>query len=82
MIKPYLRHLTLVLFAAASLPAFAAFDVAQLMNDLAQHKGGRAKFVELLTDRLAIRGQEIAAERTAAHRPSPLGVDKILQQDW
>lgn len=34
------------LAAAFALPALAAFDVAQLMRDLAQHKGGRAKFVE------------------------------------
>ena len=33
------------LFALA-LPASAAFDVGQLMNDLATYKGGKAKFVE------------------------------------
>ncbi len=42
MIKTLLASL---IFAVA-LPASAAFDVAQLMNDLARHKGGRAKFVE------------------------------------
>ena len=35
-----------LLLAALTLPAFAAFDVAQLMNELASHKGGKAKFVE------------------------------------
>jgi hypothetical protein len=29
-----------------AVPASAAFDVGQLMNDLAKHKGGKAKFVE------------------------------------
>ena len=31
---------------ACSLPALAAYDIGQLMNDLARNKGGRAKFVE------------------------------------
>jgi hypothetical protein len=35
-----------LLLAAFALPAFAAFDVAQLMGDLAKLKGGKAKFVE------------------------------------
>jgi len=35
-----------LLLAALTLPAFAAFDVGQLMNELANHKGGKAKFVE------------------------------------
>ncbi|MCP5267956.1 MAG: outer membrane lipoprotein carrier protein LolA [Zoogloeaceae bacterium] len=43
---PPLLHLLFGLLAASfSLPA-AAFDVIQLMNDLARHKGGRATFVE------------------------------------
>ncbi len=43
MIKRLLVGLLCVLTA---LPASAAFDIAQLMGDLARHKGGRAKFVE------------------------------------
>ncbi|MFZ2268693.1 MAG: LolA-related protein [Azonexus sp.] len=35
-----------LLLAALTLPACAAFDVGQLMDDLARHKGGKAKFVE------------------------------------
>lgn len=35
-----------LLLAALALPAIAAFDVGQLMDDLARHKGGKAKFVE------------------------------------
>ncbi|HLO64232.1 MAG TPA: LolA-related protein [Azonexus sp.] len=31
---------------AVALPASAAFDIAELMGDLAKFKGGRAKFVE------------------------------------
>lgn len=43
MIKRLLGCLFLVVIA---LPASAAFDIGQLMNDLSTHKGGRAKFVE------------------------------------
>lgn len=43
MIAHRLASLFLLLLA---LPASAAFDVGQLMSDLAKHKGGRAKFVE------------------------------------
>lgn len=35
-----------LLIASLALPAFAAFEVGQLMDSLARHKGGRAKFVE------------------------------------
>ena len=41
-----LRTLFTVLLASASLAAHAAFDIDQLMGDLAQFKGGRARFVE------------------------------------
>ena len=34
------------LLLALALPASAAFDISQLMDDLARHKGGKAKFVE------------------------------------
>lgn len=35
-----------LLLLAIALPASAAFDVGQLMQELASHKGGRARFVE------------------------------------
>src|SRR5574343_280547 len=38
--------LTGLLLTAFAASASAAFDVGQLMSDLAKHKGGRAKFVE------------------------------------
>lgn len=38
--------LTGLLLTAFAASASAAFDVGQLMNDLAKHKGGRAKFTE------------------------------------
>ena len=34
------------LLAALTAPALAAFDVGQLMGELARHKGGKARFVE------------------------------------
>lgn len=40
------RLLAGLLCLAVVLPASAAFDIAQLMGDLAKHPGGRAKFVE------------------------------------
>ena len=40
------RVLASLLFLALALPACAAFDIGQLMNDLARHKGGKARFVE------------------------------------
>ncbi len=43
MIKRLFGSLILLTLA---LPASAAFDIGQLMNDLATHKGGKAKFVE------------------------------------
>ena len=35
-----MKKLIAGLLLSIALPAFAAFDVAQLMNDLAKHKGG------------------------------------------
>lgn len=40
------RLLLTALLAAASWSAHAGFDIPQLMGDLAQFKGGRARFVE------------------------------------
>ena len=45
-----IRRLSTVCLAAlllvAAVPARAAFDIGQLMGDLARHKGGKARFVE------------------------------------
>ncbi|PKO37938.1 MAG: acyltransferase [Betaproteobacteria bacterium HGW-Betaproteobacteria-6] len=43
MIKRFLGCLFLL---ALAMPASAAFDVGQLMNDLAKNKGGKARFTE------------------------------------
>lgn len=40
------RLLGCLLLLAIAFPASAAFDIGQLMDDLAKFKGGRAKFVE------------------------------------
>lgn len=40
------RLLGCLLLLAIVLPASAAFDVGQLMKELASHKGGKARFVE------------------------------------
>ncbi len=40
------RLLGCLLFLAIALPASAAFDVGQLMKELASHQGGKARFVE------------------------------------
>jgi len=45
-LRPYLITLCLAVLAAPAAPAHAAFDVGQLMGELAKHKGGRARFVE------------------------------------
>ena len=41
--------LLLALLASLAMPALAAFDVGELMGELARHRGGRAKFVEKKT---------------------------------
>ncbi len=40
------RFFCCLLLALLTMPALAAFDVGELMGDLARHRGGRAKFVE------------------------------------
>ncbi len=41
-----IRHTLLAFAFVVATPVFAAWDVAQLMQALSQHKGGRARFVE------------------------------------
>lgn len=88
MNKPYLRRLAIALLAASfALPAFAAFDVIQLMNDLARYKGGRAKFVErkyiALLDKPVVATGEMTyvapdrlEKRTLTPKPELLILDK------
>jgi hypothetical protein len=88
--KPHLRRLAIALFAATvALPALAAFDIAQLMADLAQHKGGRAKFVEKKYIALLDKPVEATGEmnyvapdrlekRTLTPKPELLVLDKDM----
>ncbi|MEN9482020.1 MAG: hypothetical protein RLZZ298_3415 [Pseudomonadota bacterium] len=82
------RLLAGLLFAVA-LPAFAAFDLAQLMNDLAKHKGGKAKFVEKKTisllDKPVVSTGEMTyiapaylEKRTLTPKPEILILDKDM----
>jgi len=78
-----------LLLAALTLPALAAFDVAQLMNELASHKGGRAKFVEkkyisLLdkpvtsTGEMSFTAPDRLEKRTLTPKPETLLLDKDM----
>lgn len=78
-----------LLLLGLALPVFAAFDVTQLMNDLARHKGGTAKFVEkkyiALLDRPVVSTGELTysapdrlEKRTLTPKPETLRLDKDL----
>lgn len=78
-----------LLLAAFALPACAAFDVAQLMNDLAKHKGGRAKFVEtryislldkplVATGEMSFTAPDQLEKRTLTPKPEILRLDKDI----
>jgi outer membrane lipoprotein-sorting protein len=84
-----MKRLIACLFLVFTLPAYAAFDVAQLMNDLAKHKGGKAKFVEKRTvsllDKPVISTGEMSyiapdrlEKRTLTPKPELLTLDKDL----
>ena len=84
-----MKRLIACLLLAFTLPAYAAFDVAQLMNDLAKHKGGKAKFVEKRTisllDKPVISTGEMSyiapdrlEKRTLTPKPELLTLDKDL----
>ena len=84
MIKHHLAALLLALFA---LPALAAFDVGQLMTDLARHKGGKAKFVEkkyislldkpvVSTGEMSYTAPDRLEKRTLTPKPEVLLLDK------
>ena len=83
------RLFAVLLLLGLALPAFAAFDVAQLMNDLARHKGGTAKFVEkkyiALLDRPVVSTGELTysapdrlEKRTLTPKLETLRLDKDL----
>ena len=72
------------LLLALALPASAAFDIGQLMDDLARHKGGKAKFVEkkyfaiLDKDILSIERDKQKLSINLANQPEALAfVDSI-----
>jgi len=76
-----------ILLLGLTLPACAAFDVAQLMNDLARHKGGTAKFVEkkyiafldrpvVSTGELIYSAPDLLEKRTLTPKPETLRLDK------
>ena len=78
-----------VLLAALSLPALAAFDLGQLMNELAQHKGGKVKFVEkkyislldkpvISTGEMTYRAPDRLEKRTLTPKAETMVLDKDL----
>jgi len=78
-----------LLFAGLALPALAAFDVGQLMGELAKHKGGKAKFVEKkyisVLDKPVISSGEMSytapdrlEKRTLTPKPEYLLLDKEM----
>lgn len=63
-----IRHLfTGLVLASLAVTAHAAFNVDQLMAGLAQHKGGRAKFVEKRT--LAVLDRPLVATGEMSYTP-------------
>lgn len=83
------RLFACVLLASLALPALAAFDVAQLMVELAKHKGGKAKFVEkkyislldkpvVSTGEMTYSAPDQLEKRTLTPKPEILRLDKDL----
>jgi outer membrane lipoprotein-sorting protein len=84
MIRSLLSGLVLACLATA---AHAAFDVDQLMANLAQHKGGRAKFVEkrylavldrplVATGEMTYTAPDRLEKRTLTPQPETMLLDK------
>ena len=84
-----MKRLIAGLLLTVALPAFAAFDVGQLMNELAKHKGGKAKFVEKKTisllDKPVVSTGEMSyiapgylEKRTLTPKPEILILDKDM----
>lgn len=84
------KHLlTTLLLAALATPTLAAFDVGQLMTDLARHKGGKAKFVEkkyislldkpvVSTGEMSYSAPDRLEKRTLTPKPETLLLDKEM----
>ena len=83
----FLQPLFAALLLAFSLPALAAYDIGQLMNDLARNKGGRAKFVEkkflavldkplIATGEMTYTAPDRLEKRTLTPKPEFMLLDK------
>ena len=81
------RFFASLLLLALALPASAAFDVGQLMNDLARNPGGKAKFVEkkfialldkpvVSTGELRYSAPDRLEKRTLTPKPETLRLDR------
>jgi outer membrane lipoprotein-sorting protein len=81
------RLFAIVALLALALPASAAFDLGQLMNNLARHQGGTAKFVEkkyiALLDKPVVSSGELSynapdrlEKRTLTPKPETLILDR------
>jgi len=85
-----IKHLlATLLLAALATPTLAAFDVGQLMTDLARHKGGKAKFVEkkyislldkpvVSTGEMSYTAPDRLEKRTLTPKPETLLLDKEM----
>ena len=85
--KTMKRFFAGLLLLALALPASAAFDVGQLMNDLARNPGGKAKFVEkkfialldkpvVSTGELSYSAPDRLEKRTLTPKPETLRLDR------
>ncbi|HEX5803112.1 MAG TPA: LolA-related protein [Azospira sp.] len=85
--SPLLAALIVTLLSMISPPAIAAWDLAELMQDLAQHQGGRVRFVEkkyiALLDRPVVSSGEMTytapdrlEKRTLQPKPELLLLDR------
>jgi outer membrane lipoprotein-sorting protein len=83
------RLFACLLLAGCTLPALAAFDVGQLMDDLARHKGGKARFVEkkyislldkpvVSTGEMTYAAPDRLEKRTLTPKPELLLLDKEM----
>jgi outer membrane lipoprotein-sorting protein len=85
-----IRKLFVSLFLALlTLPALGAFDVGQLMSDLARNKGGRAKFIEkkyisfldrpvVSTGEMTYTAPDRLEKRTVTPKPEILLLDRDM----
>lgn len=83
-----LRLPALLILALLAAPALAAFDLDQLMQELARHKGGRARFVETrylaLLDKPLVATGELAytaPDRLEKHTREPKPESMLLDKE-